>query len=147
MRFIYSRDRAGTIWQNVRDHISSIILRSTDHTFLAERAVTGLLRLSIRLLCREEVACQVSTSDFSYLNSLVYKTCVLAGCLNSLIYKTCVLAGYLNSLVYKTCVLAGYLNFFVHKTCLLADYLNSLIHKTCLLAGYLNSLVHKTCLY
>ena len=37
-------------------------MRSTDHTFLAERAVTGLLRLSIRLLCREEVACQVSAS-------------------------------------------------------------------------------------
>ena len=56
------RDRAGVIWQNVRDHLSSLIVNSTDHTFLAERAVTGLLRLSIRLLCREEIASQVALS-------------------------------------------------------------------------------------
>ncbi|KAF6039545.1 GBF1 [Bugula neritina] len=58
---LQNRDRAGAIWQSVRDHLSSIIMHATDHTFLAERAVIGLLRIAIRLLCREEVACQLLT--------------------------------------------------------------------------------------
>lgn len=59
---LQNRDRAGVIWQSVRDHLSTIILSSADHTFLAERAVTGLLRIFIRLLCREEIASQVLPS-------------------------------------------------------------------------------------
>ncbi|XP_061196225.1 Golgi-specific brefeldin A-resistance guanine nucleotide exchange factor 1-like isoform X2 [Saccostrea echinata] len=59
---LQNRDRVVPIWQNVRDHLYSLIVNSNECTFLVERAVVGLLRLAIRLLRREEVAPQVLTS-------------------------------------------------------------------------------------
>ena len=53
------RDRVGPIWQTVRDHIYNLAVNANEHTFLAERAVVGLIRLAIRLLRREEIAAQV----------------------------------------------------------------------------------------
>lgn len=50
------------MWQGVRDHIYNLVVNASEHTFLVERAVVGLLRLAIRLLRREEVAPQVLTS-------------------------------------------------------------------------------------
>ncbi len=50
------------IWQAVRDHLYNVIVNANEHTFLAERAVVGLLRLAVRLLRREEIASQVLTS-------------------------------------------------------------------------------------
>ncbi|KAL3876500.1 hypothetical protein ACJMK2_034342, partial [Sinanodonta woodiana] len=59
---LQNRDRATPIWQPVRDHIYSLVVNANEHTFLVERATVGLLRLSIRLLRREEIASQVLTS-------------------------------------------------------------------------------------
>ena len=58
----HSRDRIAPVWQAVRDHFYNIIVNSGTHSFLVERAVVGLLRISIRLLRREEIAAQVLTS-------------------------------------------------------------------------------------
>lgn len=56
-----SRDRVGGFWTNVRDHIYSLVMgaSASDHLFLMERAVVGILRLAIRLLRKEEMAAQV----------------------------------------------------------------------------------------
>ncbi|KAK3091515.1 hypothetical protein FSP39_020408 [Pinctada imbricata] len=59
---LQNRDRVTPIWQAVRDHMYTLLVNSNDHTFLVERTVVGLLRLSIRLLRREEIASQVLTS-------------------------------------------------------------------------------------
>ena len=56
------RDRINPVWQSVREHIYGLVANSTQHTFLVERVVVGLLRISIRLLRREEIAPQVLTS-------------------------------------------------------------------------------------
>lgn len=50
------------MWQSVRDHIYNLIVNANEMTFLVERSVVGLLRLSIRLLRREDIASQVLTS-------------------------------------------------------------------------------------
>ena len=50
------------MWQSVREHIYGLVANSTQNTFLVERVVVGLLRISIRLLRREEIAPQVLTS-------------------------------------------------------------------------------------
>lgn len=50
------------MWENVRDHIYNLVANSSEHTFLVERAVVGILRLAIRLLRRDEVAPTVLTS-------------------------------------------------------------------------------------
>ena len=39
----------------VKQHLIDIISTSSSHSFLLERAVTGLLRLGIRLLHREDL--------------------------------------------------------------------------------------------
>ncbi|VDI44231.1 golgi-specific brefeldin A-resistance guanine nucleotide exchange factor 1 [Mytilus galloprovincialis] len=59
---LQNRDRVNLVWQGVRDHIYNLVVNASEHTFLVERAVVGLLRLAIRLLRREEVAPQVLTS-------------------------------------------------------------------------------------
>ncbi|OWF51783.1 Golgi-specific brefeldin A-resistance guanine nucleotide exchange factor 1 [Mizuhopecten yessoensis] len=59
---LQNRDRVTPVWQAVRDHIYNLTVNAGDHTFLVERAVVGLLRLSIRLLRREDIASQVLTS-------------------------------------------------------------------------------------
>jgi brefeldin A-resistance guanine nucleotide exchange factor 1 len=58
----YCRDRVNLVWQGIRDHIYNLVVNASEHTFLVERAVVGLLRLAIRLLRREEIAPQVLTS-------------------------------------------------------------------------------------
>ncbi|XP_041364766.1 Golgi-specific brefeldin A-resistance guanine nucleotide exchange factor 1-like isoform X2 [Gigantopelta aegis] len=59
---LQNRDRVSPIWQSVRDHLYNIVVNASEHTFLVERAVVGLLRLAIRLLRREDIAPQVLTS-------------------------------------------------------------------------------------
>ncbi|XP_012936931.1 Golgi-specific brefeldin A-resistance guanine nucleotide exchange factor 1 [Aplysia californica] len=59
---LQNRDRVSPVWQSVRDHLYNVIVNSTSHSFLVERAVVGLLRISIRLLRREDIAGQVLTS-------------------------------------------------------------------------------------
>lgn len=59
---LQNRDRVTIVWQAVRDHLYNLIVNATEHTFLVERAVVGLLRIAIRLLRREEIASQVLTS-------------------------------------------------------------------------------------
>ncbi|KAK0051833.1 Golgi-specific brefeldin A-resistance guanine nucleotide exchange factor 1 [Biomphalaria pfeifferi] len=59
---LQNRDRIVPVWQAVRDHFYNVIVNSNSHSFLVERAVVGLLRISIRLLRREEIASQVLTS-------------------------------------------------------------------------------------
>ncbi|XP_069123729.1 Golgi-specific brefeldin A-resistance guanine nucleotide exchange factor 1-like isoform X1 [Argopecten irradians] len=59
---LQNRDRVTPVWQGVRDHIYNLTVNAGDHTFLVERAVVGILRLSIRLLRREDIASQVLTS-------------------------------------------------------------------------------------
>lgn len=55
---IQNRDRVGTIWQSVRDHIYTLLMGAAacDHHFLVERSVVGLLRLAIRLMRREDMS-------------------------------------------------------------------------------------------
>lgn len=48
-------------WQTIQDHFYSLIVNSAEHTFLVERVVVGLLRITIKLLRREEIAQQVIT--------------------------------------------------------------------------------------
>lgn len=59
---LQNRDRIAPFWQSIRDHICNLIVNATEHTFMVERAVVGLLRISIRLLGREEIVPQVLTS-------------------------------------------------------------------------------------
>ena len=59
--FIY-RDRMVVFWQSIQDHLYSLLVNATEHTFVVERAVVGLLRLTIRLLRRDEIAAQVSVN-------------------------------------------------------------------------------------
>lgn len=56
------RDRVGTIWPAIRDHIYSLIMGASacDHQFLMERSIVGLLRLAIRLMLREDMSPVVS---------------------------------------------------------------------------------------
>uniref|UniRef100_S4RTD5 Golgi brefeldin A resistant guanine nucleotide exchange factor 1 n=1 Tax=Petromyzon marinus TaxID=7757 RepID=S4RTD5_PETMA len=51
---LQNKDRVGCLWQTVRDHLYQLIVHASEHCFLLERAVVGLLRLAIRLLRREE---------------------------------------------------------------------------------------------
>jgi len=46
-------------WQSIQDHLYSLLVNAMEHTFVVERAVVGLLRLTIRLLRRDEIAAQV----------------------------------------------------------------------------------------
>nr|XP_032805808.1 Golgi-specific brefeldin A-resistance guanine nucleotide exchange factor 1 isoform X1 [Petromyzon marinus]XP_032805809.1 Golgi-specific brefeldin A-resistance guanine nucleotide exchange factor 1 isoform X1 [Petromyzon marinus]XP_032805810.1 Golgi-specific brefeldin A-resistance guanine nucleotide exchange factor 1 isoform X1 [Petromyzon marinus]XP_032805811.1 Golgi-specific brefeldin A-resistance guanine nucleotide exchange factor 1 isoform X1 [Petromyzon marinus] len=56
---LQNKDRVGCLWQTVRDHLYQLIVHASEHCFLLERAVVGLLRLAIRLLRREENSTQV----------------------------------------------------------------------------------------
>ncbi|XP_022240117.1 Golgi-specific brefeldin A-resistance guanine nucleotide exchange factor 1-like isoform X2 [Limulus polyphemus] len=58
---LQNRDRVGDIWPSVRDHLYSLVMGAgaSEHNFLLERAVVGILQLAIRLLRREEMAPQV----------------------------------------------------------------------------------------
>ncbi|XP_076459823.1 Golgi-specific brefeldin A-resistance guanine nucleotide exchange factor 1-like isoform X2 [Babylonia areolata] len=56
---LQNRDRVTGIWSAVRDHLYWVFVRSREPGLLVERAAVGLLRMSIRLLRREEMASQV----------------------------------------------------------------------------------------
>ncbi|XP_050501190.1 Golgi-specific brefeldin A-resistance guanine nucleotide exchange factor 1 [Diabrotica virgifera virgifera] len=55
---IQNRDRVMTVWQNVRDHIYTLVMNASvfDFQFLLERSVIGLLRIAIRLMRNEEMS-------------------------------------------------------------------------------------------
>ncbi|ELU03437.1 hypothetical protein CAPTEDRAFT_227129 [Capitella teleta] len=59
---LQNRDRINNFWQSIRDHFYDLAVNATEHTFLLERTVVGLLRLAIRLLRREEISSQVLAS-------------------------------------------------------------------------------------
>ncbi|RZF38846.1 hypothetical protein LSTR_LSTR014152 [Laodelphax striatellus] len=54
----FVKDRVQNVWQNVRDHIYTLLMGSaaSNHHFLVERSVVGLLRLGIRLMRREDMS-------------------------------------------------------------------------------------------
>ena len=54
------RDRIVAYWQMIQDHFYNLIVNANEHTFFVERAVVGLLRITIKLLRREEIAQQVN---------------------------------------------------------------------------------------
>ncbi|KAJ8022774.1 Golgi-specific brefeldin A-resistance guanine nucleotide exchange factor 1 [Holothuria leucospilota] len=57
-----NRDRVMSIWQTVCDHLYSIIVATSEFTYLVERAVVGLLRTAIRLLRKEDISGQILAS-------------------------------------------------------------------------------------
>uniref|UniRef100_T1IU23 SEC7 domain-containing protein n=1 Tax=Strigamia maritima TaxID=126957 RepID=T1IU23_STRMM len=61
---LQNRDRVTVVWSSIRDHIYSLVMgaSASEHTFLMERAVVGILRLAIRLLRREDMTAQVLQS-------------------------------------------------------------------------------------
>lgn len=61
---LLNRDRVLSIWTMVRDHLLNLIMTSagSDHTFLLERSVVGILRIAIRLIRKEEMIPQVLQS-------------------------------------------------------------------------------------
>lgn len=69
-----------SIWQNVRDHIYTLLMGAAacDHHFLVERSVVGLLRLAIRLMRREDMSPVVSSvANFSRFKQVVKSSKVL----------------------------------------------------------------------
>lgn len=52
---VQNRDRILSFWSSVKQHLIDIISTSTTYSRLLERAVTGLLRLGVRLLHREDL--------------------------------------------------------------------------------------------
>ncbi|XP_055952129.1 Golgi-specific brefeldin A-resistance guanine nucleotide exchange factor 1-like isoform X1 [Argiope bruennichi] len=61
---LLNRDRVMSIWNIIRDHLLNLIMASaaSDHNFLLERAVVGILRIAIRLIRKEEMIPQVLQS-------------------------------------------------------------------------------------
>ncbi|GFS40758.1 golgi-specific brefeldin A-resistance guanine nucleotide exchange factor 1 [Nephila pilipes] len=61
---LLNRDRVMSIWTIIRDHMLNLIMASaaSDHNFLLERAVVGILRIAIRLIRKEEMIPQVLQS-------------------------------------------------------------------------------------
>lgn len=59
---IQNRDRISSVWPMVRNHFYNIIIHSTEYSFFVERTVIGLLRITARLLRREELANEVLAS-------------------------------------------------------------------------------------
>ena len=55
------RDRVSLFWEDLSSHLSRVILTSQSYSYLLERTVVALLRLSIRLLTKETMATQVNT--------------------------------------------------------------------------------------
>ncbi|XP_035213232.1 Golgi-specific brefeldin A-resistance guanine nucleotide exchange factor 1-like isoform X2 [Stegodyphus dumicola] len=61
---LLNRDRVMSIWRIIRDHLLNLIMASaaSDHKYLLERAVVGILRIAIRLIRKEEMIPQVLQS-------------------------------------------------------------------------------------
>lgn len=59
---LQNRDRISCIWLTVRNHFYNLIVNSNEYSFFLQRAVVGLMRISARLLRREELASEVLTS-------------------------------------------------------------------------------------
>ncbi|XP_052766160.1 Golgi-specific brefeldin A-resistance guanine nucleotide exchange factor 1-like isoform X2 [Mya arenaria] len=59
---LQNRDRVTPIWESVKEHIYNLVVNAPERTFMVERTVVGLLRISIRLLRREDIAPQVLSS-------------------------------------------------------------------------------------
>lgn len=59
---LQNRDRISFIWSTVRNHFYSIVINSSEYTFFLERTIVGLLRISARLLRREEISNDVLSS-------------------------------------------------------------------------------------
>lgn len=59
---LQNRDRISCIWSMIRNHFYNILLNSSEYSFFLERTVVGLLRISARLLRREELANEVLAS-------------------------------------------------------------------------------------
>ncbi|XP_015907017.1 Golgi-specific brefeldin A-resistance guanine nucleotide exchange factor 1 isoform X3 [Parasteatoda tepidariorum] len=61
---LLNRDRVMSIWTIIRDHLLNMIMTSasSDHTYLLERSVVGILRIAIRLIRKEEMIPQVLQS-------------------------------------------------------------------------------------
>ncbi|PIK37413.1 putative golgi-specific brefeldin A-resistance guanine nucleotide exchange factor 1 isoform X4 [Apostichopus japonicus] len=57
-----NRDRVMSIWQTICDHLYTIIVASSEFSYLVERAVVGLLRIALRLLRKEDISGQVLAS-------------------------------------------------------------------------------------
>ena len=53
---LQNRDRISCIWLTVRNHFYNIICNATEYSYFLERTVIGLLRISARLLRREELS-------------------------------------------------------------------------------------------
>lgn len=74
---LQNRDRVGPFWQSIQDHIYELVMDSDQHSgFLVERAVTGLLRVAIRLLRREDIAPQVSNYIVKQVIYLTFLTTI-----------------------------------------------------------------------
>lgn len=56
---LQNRDRISCIWSLIRNHFYNIIINSNEYSFLLERTVVGLIRITARLLRREELASEV----------------------------------------------------------------------------------------
>ncbi|XP_054719595.1 Golgi-specific brefeldin A-resistance guanine nucleotide exchange factor 1-like [Uloborus diversus] len=61
---LLNRDRVMSIWTIIRDHLLNLVMASaaSDHNFLLERSVVGILRIAIRLIRKEEMIPQVLQS-------------------------------------------------------------------------------------
>ena len=59
---LQNRDRISCIWLHVRNHFYNIICHSSEYSCFLERIIVGLLRISARLLRREELANDVLSS-------------------------------------------------------------------------------------
>ena len=45
---LQNRDRISCIWSTIRNHFYNIIINANDYSFLLERTVVGLMRISAR---------------------------------------------------------------------------------------------------
>jgi hypothetical protein len=59
---LQNRDRVACFWPLVRNHLCNTIVNAAEYSFLLERSVVGLLRISARLLRREELCNEVLSS-------------------------------------------------------------------------------------
>ena len=59
---LQNRDRIGCIWPTLRNHFYHIVCNSQHYSFFLERTVVGMLRITARLLRREERASDVLAS-------------------------------------------------------------------------------------
>ena len=59
---LQNRDRISCIWLHVRNHFYNIICHSSEYLCFLDRTIVGLLRISARLLRREELANDVLSS-------------------------------------------------------------------------------------